>query len=556
MAPERDPSRHPVFQAFYEFIVPAPLELPLPGVSVEAFDVPKLTAEFDLGLYMDEQRGGLDAVWEYATDLYDAATRSSGLAQSFPRPAGRDRRRPRPSNRRAAAVERRGACRDRAVERHRRDGRRAAGIHERFASIARLRPADSPALVAGGEAWSYGELDRRANQYAHALRAVGVGPADAVGISLPRTGELIAALLGILKAGAAYVPLNPDHPPARLLAQLERADTRVLISDAASEGFAGALLAPDDAELDLMDGAAEPQSASSLSATAYILFTSGSTGIPKGVAVTHGNLANYTEDMIERLGAEEVQFGSVSAVSTDLGNTAIFPALAGGGCLHLVPAEVATDAAQFAAYVARHPLDVLKITPSHLATLLDAAGPTPILPRRWLVVGGEAFTWPLAERLFALGCATSDGSGPRVLNHYGPTEATIGCCTYELRAAGERASSATVPIGYPITGASAHVLDAYGEPLPIGVPGELVVGGAGVARGYVGDSEKTNAVFEDADGERRYHTGDLARRLPTGELEFLGRADQQVKIRGYRVEPAEVAAILQRRARRAPRRPC
>ena len=128
--------------------------------------------------------------------------------------------------------------------------------------------------------------------------------------------------------------------------------------------------------------------------------------------------------MIERLGADGLQFGSVSAVSTDLGNTAIFPALAGGGCLHLVPAEVTSDAGQFAAYVAEHPLDVVKITPSHLATLLDAAGAEPILPRRWLVVGGEAFTWSLAERLLELGCADPDGSGPRVLNHYGPTETT------------------------------------------------------------------------------------------------------------------------------------
>ncbi len=234
-----------------------------------------------------------------------------------------------------------------------------------------------------------------------------------------------------------------------------------------------------------------PLAQSPLSATAYILFTSGSTGVPKGVAVTHGNLANYTEDMIERLGAEGLQFGSVSAVSTDLGNTAIFPALAGGGCLHLVPAEVASDAAQFAAYVAEHPLDVVKITPSHLATLLDAAGAEPILPRRWLIVGGEAFSWSLAERLLALGCAVADGSGPRVLNHYGPTETTVGCCTYELRAADERPPSATVPIGHPIIGDTAHVLDTRGEPVPVGVPGELVIGGAGVARGYVGDLEKT-----------------------------------------------------------------
>ncbi len=243
VAPDRDPGRHPVFQAFYEFIIPAPLELPLPGVSVAPFEVPKLTAEFDLGLYMDEQHGGLDAVWEYATDLYDAST-IDRLAAHF-----------------LALLAAIAADPDRTIDELPllSDAERAAldewnqtgemvgeePVHERFASIAGSRPA-APALVADGLAWSYGELDRRANQYAQRLRTLGAGPGDAVGISLPRNGELIAAMLGILKAGAAYVPLNPDHPPARLLAQLQLAAARVLVTDAALDGFAGTILAPDD----------------------------------------------------------------------------------------------------------------------------------------------------------------------------------------------------------------------------------------------------------------------------------------------------------------------
>jgi amino acid adenylation domain-containing protein len=546
--PERDASRHPIFQVFYEFIVPAPLDLALPGVRSEPFEVPKRTSEFDLGLYLDEQRGGLDAVWEYSSDLFEPAT-IERMASHFMR-----------------LLEQIVADPDRPIDElpllddaQRRDalsGGKAtaaaipqASIQELFEGHAQRAP-DALALIAGEERLSYGELNRHANSIAHLLAERGVAPGDAVGLCLERSADLVAAMLGILKAGGAYLPLHPDHPPARLLAQLETAGARMLIAGAPLEGFAGELISLER-ERDRLASLPETdpeQPAVGPDNTAYVLFTSGSTGVPKGVAVTQRNLVNYAVHMIGALGEDGttsgLHFGSVSALSTDLGNTAIFPALAGGGCLHLIATDVATDGAAFASYLADRPLDVLKITPSHLGSLLDAAAGASILPSRWLILGGEALSWELAERVMAPG-------GPRVVNHYGPTEATIGCCTYELELERTRPPAATVPIGRPISGATAYVLDALMEPVPVGVAGELYIGGAGVARGYVNQPEQTAEVFvadpfSEDPGARLYRTGDLARRLPDASVEFLGRADQQVKIRGFRVEPAEVQAALMR----------
>lgn len=546
-ASERDASRHAIFQVFYEFIVPAPLELPLAGVGSEPFEVPKQTSEFDLGLYLDEQRGGLDAVWEYSTDLFERATieRMAGHFMRLLEEIVADPDRPIDELALLEDAERRqlllegnasGAVPPEAC------------IHELFAGHARRTP-DAPALLAAGEQLSYDELNRRANAIAHLLAAHGVAPGDAVGLCLERSPNLVAAMLGILKAGCAYVPLHPDHPATRLSAQLETAGARVLIADAPLAGFAGELLTLEHEREQLATlPDTDPASAAGPGDTAYILYTSGSTGVPKGVAVTHRNLVNYTAHMIGALGEDGttsgLHFGSVSAVSTDLGNTAVFPALAGGGCLHLIATDVASDGAAFATYVADRPLDVLKITPSHLSSLLDASGGNSIAPRRWLMLGGEALSWELAERMLIAG-------GPRVINHYGPTEATIGCCTYELELERPRPPAATVPIGRPITGATAYVLDPLMEPVPVGVAGELYIGGAGVARGYVNQPEQTAQVFvrdlfSEDPGARLYRTGDLARRLPDAALEFLGRADEQVKIRGFRVEPAEVQAVLMR----------
>ena len=261
-------------------------------------------------------------------------------------------------------------------------------------------------------------------------------------------------------------------------------------------------------------------------------------------AVTHRNLATYASAILQRLELEDtpgVGFAAVSALSTDLGNTSIFASLLGGGALHLVSPADSMDGARFAAYLSSNTVDVLKITPSHLRALLAATDSELVLPKRWLVLGGEALAWDLVERIQAAEPSC------RILNHYGPTETTVGTCTFEVGTAPHLSS--TVPIGRPLSGSRTYVIDRNLELLPIGVPGELCIGGLGVARGYLAQPGQTNERFLAdpfaQDGSSRiYRTGDRVRALPGGDLEFLGRVDDQVKIHGFRVEPAEVQIVL------------
>jgi acyl-coenzyme A synthetase/AMP-(fatty) acid ligase/acyl carrier protein len=275
-----------------------------------------------------------------------------------------------------------------------------------------------------------------------------------------------------------------------------------------------------------------------------VLYTSGSTGVPKGVAVRHRNLVNYTQFISRKLTLEPgLQFATVSTIAADLGNTCIYPALVSGGCLHLISYEAATDSAQFSAYLNRYPIDVLKIVPSHLGALLRASDGRPLLPRRHLILGGETLKPELLEQIRATGAAC------RVLNHYGPTETTVGSLTFETEEyeSVRRWSPASVPIGRPVANTQVYILDEQRQPVPVGTIGELYIAGAGVAEGYWQQPELTAERFlaDPFRGEgRMYRTGDRARWMPSGVVEFLGRADDQVKIRGFRIELGEIETVL------------
>jgi amino acid adenylation domain-containing protein len=419
----------------------------------------------------------------------------------------------------------------------------AEAIHELFAAAANAAGERNAAVDETG-ALTYAELDARANQLAHRLRSFGVGPDSVVGLCTDRSTEMIVGLLGILKAGGAYLPLNFEHPPARLAHQLRETQAAVIVTQESLlvelPEFGGEIVCLDR-DRESLDG--EPATALEVTVApenlAYVIYTSGSTGTPKGVGVTHGNLANYVHAIASRLGSDEepLAFGMVTAISTDLGNTAVFPPLCLGGTLVVVSPAASADGAAAAVFLQDHPIDVLKITPSHLNALLVGADAADVLPRRWLVVGGEALSWDLVARVRELGeCG--------ILNHYGPTETTVGSCTFAVEGEPE---TATVPIGTPLANTACYVLDERGRCLPEGIAGELHVAGAGVARGYVGRPDLTDERFLPdpfVEGRRMYATGDLVRRLPDGELEFLGRRDDQIKIRGFRVEPAEVEAAL------------
>ncbi len=415
------------------------------------------------------------------------------------------------------------------------------------------RAPEEPAVAGAGSELSYGQLNAAANRLAHLLRAAGVQPGVTVGLAMERTPRLLEAVLAILKAGGAYVPLNYEHPPARLSHQLSESGAKVLLTEAhlltRLPEFAGEVVCVDrDGDRIASFPDHDPEHVSTPGDLVYVMYTSGSTGLPKGVGVTHGNLANYATHMAQRLhgrgdGDRGLRFGVVSAISTDLGNTCIFPPLISGGCVQLISPGAAMDGEAFGAELGSRALDVLKITPSHLRALLAGERPAAVLPRRWLVLGGEALTWDLVHRIRALSPSCA------IVNHYGPTETTIGCCTYDVQAA--RTDCATVPIGQPLPGVRAYVLDRSLAPLPPGVAGELGIAGLGVASGYLGAGADSGSPFLadpfSAEGAgRMYRTGDRARYLRDGAIEFLGRIDDQVKIRGFRIEPGEIETALGR----------
>jgi amino acid adenylation domain-containing protein/FkbM family methyltransferase len=407
------------------------------------------------------------------------------------------------------------------------------------------------ALIAGGRQLTYGELNERSNRLARHLTALGAGPETRVAICLRRSADMVMALLAVLKSGAAYVPLEPAFPEERMAAILEDSAARLLIST--GELLAGrrdpsipCVLLDGDAETIGRHPVSNPAVPVDPSCLAYVIFTSGSTGRPKGVAVEHRNLFAYLEGVNERLaGAAGASYAIVSTFAADLGHTAVFPALATGGCLHVISAEQATDPGQLEAYFREHSVDCLKIVPSHLSALLASAQGGVALPRKRLILGGETCPWDLIERVRALAPECL------ILNHYGPTETTVGVTTFPIGSRGDVSAAASVPIGRPLAHARAYLLDAAAQPVPRERPGEIYLGGGSIARGYLGDPRLTAERFLPdpfgvQPGARSYRTGDRARWLPSGDLEFLGRVDDQLKIRGFRVEPGEIEAVLER----------
>ena len=405
------------------------------------------------------------------------------------------------------------------------------------------RTPEAEAVRCGEDAILYRELEARSNQLAHHLQTLGVGRGSLVGLSVARTAAMMVPVLAILKAGAAYVSLAADQPKARLTRQMEGLAALVTESSLAGQmdGFSGPLVVLETAGWQAQPST-PPHPGATAEDLAYVIYTSGSTGTPKGVGIRHRNLTNYALDIVRKLdlATEPLQFGTVSTLSADLGNTAIYPALLTGGCLHVLPYEVAADPRAMLAYQQAHPLDVLKIVPSHLEALLDGAGPG-ILPRRILITGGEALKPALAERAATSGTCT-------LVNHYGPTETTVGSLMLRIQPSDWQRGLATLPIGRPLANTQAYVLDSHGALVPVGVTGELYLGGAGVSAGYLGQptmtAERFLPSFHHPETSLMYRTGDLARWLPDGVLEFLGRADDQVKIRGFRVEPGEIEAAL------------
>jgi amino acid adenylation domain-containing protein len=559
LQPARSLGHAPLVQAMLVFDSAEPEVVDWSGVRVQPVPVDIATTKHDLTLYLTERADGIDAAFNYSTDLFDAGTiaRFAGHFQVLLAALTDD-----PARRVAdlsllTPEERRMLLADWSrTEKGREGSATSLCVHEIVDLHATVTP-DAPAVVFEDASLSYRELNARAAAVARRLRALGVGPDSRVALCAERSVEMIVGLLGVLKAGAAYVPLDPDLPLDRLAYMLSDSQARALLftrgaedvarcaarlaSGAGSTPMPAVRLENKETALSSEDVAVAP--GSTPDNLAYVIYTSGSTGRPKGVAVEHRHLVGYALGVSSRIELPDgAHFATVSTIAADLGNTAIFSALCLGGCVHVVSRTALSDPEAMGTAFARRGVDGLKIVPSHLSALLGGARPARVLPRARLVLGGEASPWSLIDRVRELAPACE------VFNHYGPTETTVGVLTHRLGTPGERRSR-TLPVGRPLPGVRVYVVDAELHLTPAGVPGELLVGGASVARGYLGRPALTAASFvpdpfSEEPGQRVYRTGDRVRFLPDGSIEFLGRVDDQIKIRGYRVEPGEVTALL------------
>ncbi|HEY9284249.1 MAG TPA: amino acid adenylation domain-containing protein, partial [Pyrinomonadaceae bacterium] len=538
------------------------------GLAAEMWQAPVASVKFDLTLSLHETEEGIDGALGYSTDLFDEATirrmieHFRRLLEAVTREPGRalyELELMTPEERERLVV---------GWNRTRVEHPPCRGVHELFERQAALRP-DAVAVVCEGAQLTYAELNARANRLARRLRSLGAGPESLIGIYLGRAPELLVAALATLKAGAAYLPLSTSLPPARLsllLAESKPAALLTFSSLAAElpETPAPVLRLDEEPETPSRDAARNLGVEVAPEAMAYVIYTSGSTGRPKGVVVEHRQIVNYLLGIARRLGmAPGHSYALAQPHSVDASKTFLLGAPCTGGVLHLVGEEAATDPAALAGYVAGRRVQYLKLAPSHLAALERGLGGVGgLVPRRWLMLGGEAAGGRWAVRV----ADEARGRGCRVLNHYGPTEATVAALTYgvgggdtggprgDADGGGEAAGSGggvgvTLPVGRPLPNVTAYVLDAWGQVVPAGMVGELYLGGAGVARGYAGHAAATAErftpdPFSRVPGARLYATGDLVRHLPDWEVEYLRRADAQVKVRGFRVEPGEVEAAL------------
>jgi amino acid adenylation domain-containing protein len=533
----RDPSRSPLFQVMFSMVEKGGNSPTLGGLAMVPVEAERHSAKFDLGLFMAAGEGGLVASLEYNADLFEAETAARMLGHLGVLLADAVARPETPVARLALLTE---AEQQQMVEWNRTETAYPETTLPALFEAQVERTPEAVAVVFEGESLTYRALDERANQLAHTLQSLGVGPDVLVGICVERSLEMVVGLLGVLKAGGAYVPLDPSYPAERLAFMLEDARVPVLLTQ---ERLAGSL-SMCSAHVMCLDGAGQawkdsprlrPVSGAAAESLAYVLFTSGSTGRPKGVEIPHRALTNFVHSMHRRPGmTARDTLVAVTSLSFDIAGLELYVPLCVGGRVALASREVASDGLRLAAYLERAGATVLQATPATWQMLLSTgwAGREGLT----MLCGGEALPVSLAEQLL--------GKGGPLWNMFGPTETTIWSAIYEVLTAGSK-----IPIGRAIANTHLYVLDGELSVVPIGVAGELYIGGDGLARGYLNRPALTREKFvadpfSAAPGARLYRTGDLCRYLPDGNIEFLGRLDHQVKLRGFRIELGEIEAVL------------
>jgi amino acid adenylation domain-containing protein len=521
LQPERSLSHTPIFQVMFALQnVPMPA-LELRGLEVSAVEATVKTAKFDFSLSFEEKTEGLVGTLEYNTDLFDAATMTrllghySRLLEDVVRSDETrigDLQVLTEIERERLLVEWNDTAEELAPE-------LVPGVcvHEQFVRPVAVQP-DAIAVIFGAEMLSYGELDRRANQLAEELRQSGVGPEVVVGICMDRSVELVIGVLGVLKAGGAYLPIDPHYPRERVRFMLEDSGASILLTEGTR-----------------IKTTPKTKNKTDLQNLAYVIYTSGSTGRPKGVAVSHGALLNLVS---WHLSAFEVSASDIATLLAGVGFDAsvweLWPYLCRGASLDIPPDDLRSSPEELRDWLTQHDVTI-SFVPTPVAEPMLALEWSEHSRLRMLLTGGDRLhTWPSSSLPFA------------VINNYGPTENAVvsTSCSCSL----ERTATAP-PLGRPISNVKVYILDQRGEPVPIGAVGELWVSGKSLARGYLQRPELTAELFvpdgfSGESGARLYRTGDLARYLPDGAIEFLGRIGNQVKVRGHRIELGEIETAL------------
>jgi len=544
LKPERDLSRSPLFQVMFAFENIPCDTLELPGLIITPLEIHNGTAKFDLTLELKETSEGIKGGIEYNTDLFEAATisRMLGHFQTLlenivANPAQRlcDLSVLTPPEEHQLLFEWNNTQTDYSNN---------SCIHHLFEAQVQRTP-NAIALIWENEQLTYQQLNQRANQLAHYLQKLGVKAETLVGICVERSIEMVVGLLGILKAGGAYVPLDPSYPQDRLAFMLHDAQVPVLLSQGRliehlPDHQAHLVCLDTDWEVISQQPQANPLTTVNAENLAYVIYTSGSTGQPKGVCVIHRgvNRLIINTNYIKLQGTDRI--AQASNISFDAATFEIWGALLNGAQIVVITKDVLLSPQNLAQTICEKKISILFLTTA-LFNQLIATNPEMFQSLRYLLFGGEPVEPKWVTAMLKL------GNPPGLLHVYGPTENTTFSTWYLIEAVPEEIK--TLPIGRPIANTQIYLLDQNLQPVPVGVPSELYIGGDGLARGYLNRPELTAIKFipnpfSDQPGSCLYKTGDLARYLPDGNIEFLGRRDNQVKIRGFRIELEEIEAVV------------
>jgi amino acid adenylation domain-containing protein len=554
LQPERSMSHSPLFQVMFTLQNAGGGGGAFAGIEVSGAGTAMEIARFDLSLELTATPQGLRGALNYSTDLFERGTidRMLGHLERVLEQVAADAD-VRLSRLELLSTEERGLVVD-AWNRTEAEYPADRCIHELFAMQAARTP-DAVAVVFEDRSLTYAELNARANRLAHHLAGLGAGPEARVGICVHRSAEMVVAMLAVLKSGAAYLPLDPSYPADRLAYMLTDSGAPLLVTQGSLRGLLPTdgvriVSVDEDAAAIASHSADAPRTPVGAANAAYVIYTSGSTGQPKGVQVTHGNAVSFFTGMDERVGGSAAgTWLAVTRISFDIHVLELLWTLARGFRVVVQPEpDRARDGESIAEQIRRHAVTHLQCTPSLAAMMIAESGTGVLSGLERILLGGEALPPDLAAQITAV---LPNG----LVNMYGPTETTVWSATHAVEA-----GEAPVPIGRPIANTRVYVLDAALRPQPAGVPGELFIGGHGVARGYLGRPGLTAErfvpdAFSAQPGARIYRTGDRARwtertdaltHSRTHALEYLGRLDAQVKVRGFRIEPGEIEAVLRR----------